>query len=330
MRRVLVSAVLAIAAWGAAAGASTPPGRAQDPQQPPVFRSGASAVMVDVSVRDDSRRVLTGLGAADFTVFDNGVAQQVDDVSFGKLPIDVTVGLDISYSVTGPLLEQLRRAVTQLMRDLSRGDRLKLMLFNMRLNRTVDFTTDNSQVDRAMRAAVAGGGTALFDTLSVAMISASDPDRRQLVVFFTDGNDATSTTSPATLARVAERSRATVSFVVLPTVSTVVPGASTGPKPVNSLTTSSQRPLIGATASSIILVNPAVSRLAADTGGSLLITSASGNLGPVFLQVLDRFRATYVLYYSPRGVDRTGFHTISVTVNRPGAVVQARRGYFGG
>ena len=52
----------------------------QDPPRP-VFRSGAAAVAVDVSVRDPSRRPVTGLGARDFQVYDNGVLQQVDTVS---------------------------------------------------------------------------------------------------------------------------------------------------------------------------------------------------------------------------------------------------------
>jgi len=301
-----------------------PAARFQNPQQPPVFRSGASAVMVDVNVRDSSRRVLTDLGAADFTVQDNGVPQQVDDVSYGKLPIDVTVGLDISYSVTGPLLDQLRRAVSQLMRDLRKGDRLKLMLFNMRFARTVDFTTDIAQVERAMQVASAGGGTALFDTLSVALVTASDPNRRQLIVFFTDGNDATSTTSRATLEKIAQRSRATVSFVVWPTASALPPA---GPTPSVSMT-SPLAPALRASTSRVVVIDPVVQALAADTGGTWLMGSASGMLGTMFLQILDNFRTTYVLYYSPRGVDQGGFHTISVTVNRPGAIVQARRGYF--
>ena len=111
-------------------------------QQAPAFRSGTSGVVVDVSVRDRSRRPMTNLQPADFEVLDNGVAQTVDSVSYGKLPIDVTVALDVSYSVSGTLLDQLRRGVVELMRDLARQDRLKLILFNMRVNRTVDFTAD--------------------------------------------------------------------------------------------------------------------------------------------------------------------------------------------
>ena len=300
----------------------------QDPQQPPVFRAAANAVIVDVSVRDSSRRTMTDLTAADFTVMDNGVAQAVDTVSYGRLPIDVTVGLDISRSVSGPLQESLRTAVGQLMRDLRRGDRLKLMLFNMRLSRTIGFTTDVSLVERAIATATPGGGTALFDALSVAMVSASEPDRRQLIVFFTDGSDASSTTSRQMLARVSERTRATVTFVLSPTAPLVSKTNTMAPS-VSIQNRIPDMPMPGSSSSQFVM-DPAIRQLADDTGGSVLTTSLSNSLGPMFLQALDRFRSAYVLYYSPKGVERSGFHRLEVSVNRPGAVVQARRGYFGG
>ncbi len=106
------------------------------------------------------------------------------------------MALDVSYSVTGTLLDRLRRGVVQLMDDLGPEDRLKLILFNMRVNRTVDFTTDVKVVETAIRSATAGGGTALLDAMSVALVSSSTPARRQLIVVFTDGSDSSSTTRP--------------------------------------------------------------------------------------------------------------------------------------
>jgi hypothetical protein len=37
-----------------------------------------------------------------------------------------------------------------------------------------------------------------------------------------------------------------------------------------------------------------------------------------------------VLFYTPKGVEREGFHTIGVQVGKPDLIIQARRGYFGG
>ena len=278
--------------------------------QTPVFRGGTSAVTVDVSVKNRAGRVVTGLAATDFVVEDNGVAQEISAVSYGKAPIDVTIALDSSFSVTGPLLDELRRSVATLMRDLRQDDRLKLMAFNSWIIRTVDFTNDVAQIERALRAVTAGGGTSLYDALSVALTSATDPDRRQLVVVFTDGTDTSSTTSAETIAQIADRTRATVSFVVLSAFRMA-------PTPTGVLRQVQTR------------VDPTLSRLATNTGGAVFVASST-DLGLTFLRALDAFRTTYVLHYSPRGVDRGGFHTITVKVNRGDAVVQARRGYFGG
>jgi hypothetical protein len=69
--------------------------------------------------------------------------------------------------------------------------------------------------------------------------------------------------------------------------------------------------------------------LARETGGSVFPVAPSANLSAAFSRVLSDFRSAYVLYYTPRGVDRTGYHDLEVAVRRDGAVVQARRGYFG-
>ena len=291
---------------------------AQDPPRP-TFRSGASAVAVDVTVRARSRPV-TGLTAADFQVFDNGVLQQVDTVSYGKLPIDVTIALDVSHSVTGDLLDRLRRGVVQLMRDLGREDRLKLMLFNQSVNRTTDFTTDVTLVEGAIRSVAAAGGTALLDAISVSLVSASSPDRRQLIVFFTDGSDSSSITTPEVLTGVAQRSRATLTFVAPAAFRnmTLVSGAGTG-VPITTRVMSARPGSFP----------PLLSALARETGGSVLPVGGSIDLSAAFRRVLDEFRSAYVLYYTPRGVEPGGYHAIEVKTTRDGAEVRARRGYFG-
>lgn len=301
MTRGLAMALVAMAATaGVDPAAST---RAALPQQQlPTFRSGTDIVAVDVSIRDGTR-VVTGLTAGDFELLDNGVPQRVSDVSYGKVPIDITVALDVSASLTGPLLDQLRRALLQLMRDLEPADRLKLMTFNMRVQRVVDFTTDASAVERAVVAALPGGATSIWDAISVALVSAADPDRRQLVVVFTDTVDSSSISDPDQLLDLARRTRAALT-VVVPT--------SQNPGRVVVLPAESRA---------------ALSRVVRETGGTFL--SVSGDIAETFRRALDEFRSSYVLYFTPTGVERAGFHTLSVVVKgRKSVTIRARRGYF--
>lgn len=285
-------------------------------QQQPTFRTGIDAVSVDVSVRDGTR-VITGLTADDFEVFDNDVPQRIADVSYGKVPIDVTVALDVSLSVTGALLERLRGAVGQLMRDLGPADRLKLITFNMRVSRIVDFTTDVAAVEQAIRVTTAGGGSSVWDAVAVALVSASEPNRRQLVVLFSDGADTTSTTDPDVLVTLAQRTNASLTSVV-PTS----PGSvSSGLLGLSGVTVVRQGPL---------LVPPLLRQLAAETGGRVLpVGIINTDLTSTFRRVLDEFRSSYVLHFTPTGVERGGFHALRVAVKgRARLTILARRGYL--
>jgi VWFA-related protein len=328
--------VLSLVTLGGVLLVATLTARAQTPQTPPVFRSSADVVSVDVSVRNGTR-VVTGLQAKDFDVSDNGVRQDLGEVSYGKLPIDVTIALDVSYSVTGALLDRLRRAVVQLTADLGRDDRLKLMTFNMRVSRVVDFTSDASAVERAIQATSAGGGTSILDTLSVALVSADHPDRRQLVVLFTDGGDSLSATEPQTLLDVGRRTNATMT-AVLPAAlfgqTVLLVGDNVGPGRAGQPMGSVARDLPVVTKPSPVLqqLGQLYTKLAADTGGLVIqLASPNEDLTATFRRALDEFRSSYVLYFTPRGVDRGGFHTLQVAVPQDsGVTVRARRGYWGG
>lgn len=310
MRRLLVVAGLLVASLPVAFADRGP----QDPANPQaVFRASADLVTVDVSVRSGAH-VVTGLAAEDFELVDNGVAQDITDVSFGKLPIDVTVALDVSYSVTGALFDRLRRAIVQMMSDLGKGDRLKLVAFNMRVKRVVDFTGDAAAVGAAIREASAGGGTSILDTISVVLVSAAPPDRRQLMVLFTDGGDSLSVTEPETLQAVGRRAN-TALTVVAPDTSLNLYG-----------------PLGQGMVSADMQTGPmrVLAAVAEDTGGLVIpVRQPALDLAITFRRALDEFRSSYVLHFTPRGVDRKGLHTLAVNVRRSGTLtVRARRTYF--
>ena len=212
MPRLLFLTVLAIAlAVPTTHGAVAQTTAAQEPQR--TFRATADVVSVEVSVRRDKRTVV-GLVAADFNVLDNGVAQQIDTVSYERLPIDVTIALDVSASVTGPVLEQLRRSVRQLQTDLSVRDRLKLLVFNMRVLRLMDFRPSSPANDVALASLPAAGSSAIFDTLAVTLTAAPSAGRRQLIIVFTDGKDSASITDADLLVDVARRSTPTIAVVL--------------------------------------------------------------------------------------------------------------------
>ena len=280
-------------------------------QQPSaVFRTGADVVTVDASVQRD-RRPVTGLTAADFELLDNGVAQEISDVTYEKLPIDVTLLLDVSASVTGPVLDELRRALRQVRTDLGPADRLRLLTFNMSIRRLVDFTQPAADIDQALASLRGGGSSAVFDSLAVALTSPDAPGRRRLIVLFSDGQDSSSISDADSLLEVAKRSTPTVAIIL---------GSPVPDRPASLLRTSAS--LSSAT------VDVLSQRLAVETGGMVTTVKTGENLTSKFRRMVQDFRSSYVLYFTPRGVERSGAHTLEVRVKRPGAEVRARRGYI--
>lgn len=328
MRRYLTVLIVAVA-LGAMAITAVARIDARQPgnQDRPTFRAGAYVVVVDVVVRRGDRP-LTGLTVSDFEVFDNGVRQAVADFSYGKLPTDVTVALDVSGSVDGPLLDRLRQAVLQLRAHLGAADRLRLLMFNHRVRRIVDLADPAAAIDAAFGEIRAGGSSAILDALAVALTTPVGPDRRHLVVLFSDGYDTSSINDPGVLLEVARHTTPAVYAVLPPPVRWQnLPSAFAGLDLPEGEDPS--RRVVDASAQAAQAIRQQLfSLLAEETGGAVFPIPASGNLGSTFRRALDEFRSSYVLHFAPQGVAERGMHQLEVRVKGTSVdEVRARREY---
>ena len=86
--------------------------------QQPAFSTRTESVRVDVSVTEQGQ-VVRGLRSEDFELRDNGVLQSIDLTSFEQLPLNVLLALDLSESVSGPRLTDLKNAATALLDGLA-------------------------------------------------------------------------------------------------------------------------------------------------------------------------------------------------------------------
>jgi hypothetical protein len=262
-----------------------------------VFRASADAVSVDVSVSRGNRPV-PDLTTSDFELLDNGIPQTIQALSSETLPIDVTLLLDVSGSVEGRLLERMKAGVIETAELLGHEDRLRLIAVQHRLHEIFPFQPGGTRPPVDALAAV--GGTSLLDGLVAAMARTAQPDRRQLVVAYTDGQDTSSVLDGATALAVALRSDAVV-YIVVPT--------DDGSKPAG-------RTLLA--------------DLAERTGGQLFVTGSADPVTDAFRRAIGDFHASYVLRYTPTGVSRDGWHELTVHVTSGSYEVRARKGYGGG
>ncbi|HUL71813.1 MAG TPA: VWA domain-containing protein [Vicinamibacterales bacterium] len=271
-------------------------------QQGQVFRAETEGVSVNVSVRDAGKAV-TGLKTADFDLRDNGVRQSIETLSVETLPIDVTLLLDVSESVEGQRLERLKYSVGETALLLRPDDRLRLIAVQHTLRQIFPFQPGGTKPN--VNSLTAAGGTALYDGLVAAMMRAAEPDRPQLIIAYTDGQDTISIMSPDRVKEVAGFADAVVQLVV-PTM---------------------RQP--GSGRAEVVPAATLLNELATRTGGQLFLMDYGDRITDSFKRAIDEFRTSYVLRYVPSGVARGGWHELDVKVTSGSYEVRARKGYGG-
>jgi len=261
-------------------------------QQTPTFSTAIDAIRVDVLVTRDGRPV-TGLGPEDFEVRDDGVLQSVNLVGAERLPLNVVLALDASASVSGEPLEHLRSASRALLERLEPDDQVALLTFSHEVTLWQALTRDTALVGRALGRVEPRGQTAVIDASYAGMMLAEAEVGRDLMIVFSDGLDTSSWLTREQVLDAARHSDVVVYAVSL-----------RGEDPPEFLRD--------------------LSRL---TGGSLLEVDSTHDVTAAFVRVFDEFRHRYLVSYSPRGVSRTGWHRLEVSVRDRRATVQARAGY---
>jgi VWFA-related protein len=305
--------------------------------QTPVFRAAVDAVLVDVEVLDGGR-VVTDLGTSDFELLDQGVPQAIEAGSLKDVPIDLTLVLDTSGSVEGRRLDRIKTGVRDTAQWLRADDRWRVISVAHVLREVVPMQPAGKPT--AIDALQAGGGTALFDAVIAGLMRPRSPGRRQMVVVYTDGDDASSITDAAAMLDVGRLSDAEVHVVVpIENAHARLEGASGPTVPVNQQNSLIDRLTTRAAAAAALPADSGrlfpnedtFTELTARTGGRLFIVDYQDSVGDAFKRILSEYRTSYVLQYTPTGVAREGWHELTVRVKRSGHLqVVARKGYWGG
>lgn len=260
----------------------------------PTFKAAVDGVRVDVMVVDGTRKPFRGLTLDDFEIRDNGVPQKVDVISFGEVPLSVTLAFDLSESVAGERLIQLQRSVRALADALEPRDESAFLTFDKAVTLRCPMSANVTCVRSALDGVTPAGQTALVDGAFSGIVVGESEVGRSLLMVFSDGMDTASYMSPALVLDAARQSDV-VAYAV---------------------TTAGRRPEF-------------IDNLAELTGGRVLEAKSDADLSATFRAVLDEFRYRYLVTYTPTGVPREGWHKLDVRVKRPGARVRARPGYQG-
>lgn len=312
--------------------------------EPPTFRAEVQAVEVDVFVGHDDQPV-AGLTAADFDLLDNGVRQEVTVAAGPGAPVNAILLLDTSASLAGERLAQLKDAGAALLDGLGTGDHAMLLTFSHEVRVATPPSSDLGVPRRALQAATAGGGTALFDAVYAAMQTADRRWGRPVILVFSDGEDRLSWLSSEQVRAAAREADLVVYAVGLTSRPAVAPGvvpyiadtrgqvAST--TAVTDGTVGSTPDMTGGRGRRTDLVQdrpvgelPAILKDLTDlTGGQVWRADDGPQLRQAFLSALRDVKSRYLLQYEPRGVERAGWHELQVRLKGKRGKVRARRGY---
>jgi hypothetical protein len=261
------------------------------PHAQSVFRARTDVIVIDAAVHE-GRKPVAGLTKDDFEIRDNGVVQPVLDVSRESMPLDATITIDISGSMTRQDRELVKGAVAQVSDSLKPSDRARVMLFDTVVSEATALSHPPISVDLS----TIGPGTAVFDALLLSLISPPMVDRRQFVLFMTDGHDTSSSFDGSLAIKTARHASAATTVVLVPSRA---PDLTRG-----------------------VLVS-----VAAQTGGEVIELKGHDQLSQAFLTALDNFRTSYMLRYIPTGVEKSGWHDVTVQVKSKNYSIRARRGY---
>jgi VWFA-related protein len=283
------------------------------------FRVSVDAVRVDVLVTDGNRPV-GGLTATDFELRDSGVLQHLESVSFEDVPLSVMLALDVSSSVRGQPLDNLKGAGSAVAGLLRPGDRAALLTFSEEIDLSSDWSADHQPLAQAIERTRASGSTALHDAAYAALTLKDPQSGRLLVLLFSDGDDTESWLSGRTVIDFARRSDAVVYSVGLRHAPVRKLGYlvdfRSGPQPDVPRVVPSE------------LTRSFLTALAEETGGKYIDAERSDRLRETFAQIVTEFRSRYLLTYIPAGVEAGGWHPIDVKLKNKKGNITARRGYL--
>lgn len=156
-------------------------------------------VTVPVIVSDHNDVYVPNLAKEEFTVYEDGVKQEIAFFATDKEPFNVVLMLDTSAS-TREKLGLIQKAAKDFTGQLQPKDRIKVITFDDAVNDLSGFTNDRAVLHAAIERTQPGNGTKLYDAMKYALnslINIRPVGGRKAIVIFTDGVDSYSDTTRA-------------------------------------------------------------------------------------------------------------------------------------
>jgi VWFA-related protein len=292
-------------------------------------------VRLNVGVSDRQGRAITTLDKENFTVFEDGVKQNILSFKPTVTPFSVVLLLDMSGS-TRSFRQNIQQSAYRFVDTLSPDDRIAVIEFYDKVNLRNDFTSDRRIIANSITVANGKGKTQFYKALELALEKLSkEKNRRKAIICLTDGIDTA----------LQDKDRSFLSSLDENQISTAIKPEQneTLIKVLNSadaqgvtifpivLPTGDPKRLADPTPMQYAMYSAARSRmqmLADRSGGKLNVINRLEELGRFFGEVAADLRSLYTIEYQPTNDKRDGkFRSIKIEVDRPELIARTRQGY---
>lgn len=313
----------------------TPTATPQDPEIDPddVISVNTSEVLLPVTVRDASGRLVDGLKREDFKIFEDGVQQSLSDISLRQVPVDVVLMIDASSSAVENL-DDFRRAAEGFASHLGEEDRISLIQFDDRVLLLQDWTQSLLQFRRALKRIVPGRFTRFHDAV---LLATKDQKARQsarhAIIVLSDGIDNSDGATFQAALRGALQSQTAIYVISNTAIERAAKqselnnllGGSQASAKFNQLHIEDLQMGLAALDAS----ERNLQQLATTTGGRLYKPNSFQDLDSVYAEVANELSHQYGLYYSPLNKKRDGqFRRVRVESLSPDHKATSRIGYY--
>ena len=334
--------------------AAQKPGEGTKQEQDAPIKLGSTLVSVPVIVSDRTGRYLTGLKAENFTLYKDGVRQQISFFTAEEEPIHVALLLDTSKS-TRNVLGEIKDHAKNFLKHLRPQDQAMVVSFDYEVHVLTELTSDRKALERAIKNAGIGEyvGTTLRDAaFEVQEHHFKKIKGRKAIILLTDGKDHGSRVSTDELLEASAESDAMIYSVFYRTKNpNLNPGFDPFPRrhrdgidpPMNRgrrrfpLTSESltnrqrQFPDRAQRRERIERQNEKAEQFLeelSEVSAGRFYRSEVSDLKKNFELIADELRHQYRIGFYPDGEKREGVtHKLRVDVSRAEAVVRARRSY---
>jgi Ca-activated chloride channel family protein len=295
----------------------TPPqAHAHAQAQAQVFRTAANLVPLNITVTDGQKQFVKGLTAADFTVLEDGVPQQVEFFEATDVPLDLIILLDTSSSMSDKM-DVVHEAATGFLKRLRSKDRGAVVAFADTVDVIQPLTSDLQALEQAVRRTSARGATALHNALYISLKQfgrGNRPEgdlRRQAIAVLSDGEDTSSLVAFDDVMAVARKSGVSVYPITLQSKYTSARLVSTGQRRYFSESEYSMR------------------SLAQETGAQAFFPLQIFELKGIYESIAQELSSQYSIAYAPVNGRADGrYRRIVVRLDaRPELRLRTRTGY---